>query len=177
MIRSIVSAAIVIFGVLDTHEETSMPMTLSSSTFSSGSAIPKKYTGDGPDLSPELKWEGAPKGTKSFALIMDDPDAPRGTWVHWVLYDLPATTKELKEGFPKDEQLTTGVKQGMTDFGTTGYGGPYPPPGKPHRYYFKLYALDTELKLPPKATKKEVEAAMKGHILAHAELMGTYERK
>jgi Raf kinase inhibitor-like YbhB/YbcL family protein len=162
--------------MLSQQEDISMPMTLSTSAFSAGKPIPKKYTCDDEDISPELRFENIPAGTKSITLIMDDPDAPHGTWVHWVLYDLPANTKELQEGYPKDEVFSNGAKQGMTDFRRVGYGGPCPPPGKPHRYFFKLYALDTKLNLPPKATKQEVEAKMKGHILAQAELMGTYGR-
>jgi Raf kinase inhibitor-like YbhB/YbcL family protein len=111
-----------------------------------------------------------------LALINDDPDAPRGTWVHWVLFNLPPTARSLPQGTPKSATLPSGAKQGKTDFGTLGYGGPAPPPGKPHRYYFKLYALDAPLALPDGATKAQVEAAMKGHILAEGQLMGTYKR-
>ena len=124
-----------------------------------------------------MKWSGAPEGAKSFALICDDPDAPRGTWVHWVLYGLPADVTELAEAVPTTETLPDGAMQGTTDFGRVGYGGLCPPPGGPHRYFFKLYALDNDLDLKPGATKKELLAAMAGHILAQAQLMGTFERK
>ena len=146
-------------------------MQLSSSAFKEGDTIPKQHTGDGKDTSPPLAWTGAPQGTKSFAVICDDPDAPRGTWVHWVLFNLPADTRELKEGAePK------GATQGKNDFGNFGYGGPAPPKGNPHRYFFKLYALDTMLDLPAGATKAQLVAAMKGHVLAEGQLMGKYQR-
>ena len=149
---------------------------ISSPAFSAGEAIPRKFTCDGPDVSPQLKWNEPPANTKSFALIMDDPDAPAGTWVHWVLYDLPADTGELPEGVRKQEQLSSGARQGRNDFGKIGYGGPCPPAGKAHRYFFKLYALDTKLNLKSGATKADLERAMKGRILAQAELIGRYGR-
>lgn len=142
-----------------------------------GRPTPIQYTGDGADVSPPLQWSGAPPGTKSFALICDDPDAPRGTWVHWVLYVLPASTRNLPERLPTNDTLPNGVKQGLTDFKRTGYGGPCPPTGNPHRYFFKLYALDTELELEPRATKQQLLKAMQGHILAEASLMGEYQRE
>ena len=151
-----------------------MSFQLSSSAFSSGGTIPKKYTCDGSDASPALNWNGAPAGTQSFALIADDPDAPAGTWVHWVLYNAPGSAKEFSEGVKKEEQLSDGTLQGRNDFRKIGYGGPCPPPGKPHRYFFKLYALDTKLSLKAGATKGEVESAMKGHVLGQAELMGKF---
>lgn len=153
-----------------------MSMQISSTAFSAGETIPKKFTCDGPDASPKLTWSAPPEKTQSFALIMDDPDAPVGTWVHWVLYDLPADTRELAEGVPKQEQLPNGARQGRNDFGKIGHGGPCPPPGKPHRYFFKLYALDTKLNLKAGASKADVERAMKGHILAQGELIGKYGR-
>lgn len=149
---------------------------ISSAVFSAGETIPKKFTCDGPDVSLQLKWNDPPANTQSFALIMDDPDAPGGTWVHWVLYDLPANTRELAEGVAKQEQLSSGARQGRNDFGKTGYGGPCPAPGKPHRYFFKLYALDGRLDLKIGATKADVERAIDGHILAQAELIGKYGR-
>jgi len=149
---------------------------LSSTTFAQGQRIPKKFSCEAEDVSPALAWSDPPAGTKSFALIADDPDAPMGTWVHWVLYELPAGTRQLAEGVPKQPKLADGGTQGKNDFGKTGYGGPCPPPGKPHRYFFKLYALDVPLDLKPGATKEEVELKMQGHILAQAELMGTYQR-
>ncbi len=149
---------------------------ISSPAFSEGGTIPKKFTCDGPDLSPPLTWKDAPANAQSFALIMDDPDAPVGTWVHWVLYNLPASTKELPEGIDKTEQLSSGALQGRNDFRKIGYGGPCPPPGKPHRYYFKLYAIDRKLDLKAGATKAQVEAAMKSHILGQTQIMGRYGR-
>ncbi len=152
-------------------------MQLTSSAFNEGAAIPAKHTCDSSNVSPPLKWTGVPDGAKSLALIVDDPDAPSGTWVHWVLYDLPATTTELAEDMPKSQYVAGGAKQGLNDFRHLGYGGPCPPPGKPHRYFFKLYALDTMLDLKPGLTKKDLEKAMDKHILAQARLMGTYQRK
>ena len=151
-------------------------MKIESPAFSNGQPIPQKFTCQGADVSPALSWSGAPDNTKSFALIVDDPDAPVGTWVHWVLYDLPADTRSLPENVAKSEHAQNGV-QGINDFKKIGYGGPCPPPGKAHRYFFKLYALDTPLKLKPGATKQDLEKAIKGHILAQAELMGTYQRR
>ena len=152
-------------------------MQLTSTAFKEGGPIPALYTCDGKDISPQLKWTNAPANSQSLVLIADDPDAPAGTWVHWVLYDLPSTTTELAEDTPKSQFLSGGAKQGLTDFRRLGYGGPCPPPGKPHRYFFKLYALDTLLDLKPGATKKDVERAMDKHILGQAQLMGTYQRR
>ncbi|HEY4681861.1 MAG TPA: YbhB/YbcL family Raf kinase inhibitor-like protein [Candidatus Acidoferrales bacterium] len=153
-----------------------MALKLTSTAFQPGATIPEKFTCDGPDVSPALAWADPPAGTHSFALIMDDPDAPVGTWVHWVLYDLPANTRELAEGVPKQEELPSRARQGRNDFRKIGYGGPCPPSGPAHRYFFKLYALDSKTNLKPGATKAELEKAMKGHILAQAELMGRYQR-
>jgi len=149
---------------------------LTSTAFKSESSIPKHYTGDGADQSPPLHWTEPPSGTKSLALICDDPDAPRSTWVHWVLFNLPPSTRKLEEGVPTTATLDNGAKQGKNDFGNNGYGGPAPPKGKVHRYFFKLYALDVLLDLPSGATKAQLEVAMKGHILAEGQLMGTYNR-
>jgi Raf kinase inhibitor-like YbhB/YbcL family protein len=149
---------------------------LTSPDFSSGGNIPKQFTCDGADVSPALQWSGAPANAQSLALIADDPDAPVGTWVHWVLYDAPATLTVFPQNFPKAEQAQDGTRQGTNDFKKVGYGGPCPPPGKPHRYFFKLYALDAKLNLKPGATKKDVEQAMQGHILAQGEYMGRYGR-
>jgi Raf kinase inhibitor-like YbhB/YbcL family protein len=137
--------------------------------------IPSKYTCDGEDISPPLQWDGAPDGTKSIALICDDPDAPMGTFVHWVLYNLPEETKELTENMPADKELPNGTRQGMTDFRKVGYGGPCPPSGT-HRYYFKIYALDTRLDLAAGATKSQLLKAMEKHVLAQGELVGKYKR-
>jgi Raf kinase inhibitor-like YbhB/YbcL family protein len=153
-----------------------MSFQLATTAFSAGGAIPRKFTCDGPDISPKLTWNDPPAKTQSFALIMDDPDAPVGTWVHWVIYDLLANTRDLAEGVAKQEQLPNGARQGRNDFGKIGYGGPCPPPGKPHRYFFKLYALDVKLGLKAGATKADVERAMKGHTLTQAELIGRYAR-
>ena len=153
-------------------------MKLSSPAFAEGQPIPTKFTCTGQDVSPALKWEGASAGTKSFALICDDPDAMSvagKVWVHWVVWNIPATTSELPEDVSKSDAK---LQQGMTDFGRSGYGGPCPPPKHGvHHYHFKLYALDAQLNLPDKATKKQLETAMKAHILAKAELIGTFERK
>ncbi len=150
-------------------------MVLRSPAFSEGGMIPPRYTCDGDDVSPPLSWTDVPDGTVSFALICDDPDAPAGTWVHWVLTDLPAAARELPERVPAERQLRTGGRQGTTDFGRIGYGGPCPPGGT-HRYFFKLYALDRTLGLAAGSTKGQVEQAMKGHVLAEARLMGRYRR-
>lgn len=151
-------------------------MKLASAAFREGQTIPTKHTCDGADVSPLLTWSDAPAATKSFALICDDPDAPVGTWVHWVIYGLPATAKELPENLATTETLPNGAKQGFNDFRRIGYGGPCPPPGGPHRYFFKLYALDAELPLKPRATKQDLLRAMEGHILAESQLIGTYRR-
>jgi len=150
-------------------------MQLTSSAFQEGTAIPKKYTGDGADVSPALNWQGAPQGTKSFALICDDPDAPVGTWTHWVLFNLPADTGALEEGVAKQETLPNGARQGKNswDRDNIGYRGPKPPSGT-HRYFFKVYALDTMLDLQSGTSKGQLEKAMKGHVLARGELMGKY---
>jgi Raf kinase inhibitor-like YbhB/YbcL family protein len=152
------------------------PMRLSSSAFAGDAAIPKQHTADGADVSPPLAWSDTPAKTQSFALICDDADAPRGTWVHWVLFNLASDAAALPEGVPAAPALPSGAKQGTNDFGRIGYGGPSPPRGKPHRYFFKLYALDAMLPLAEGATKQQLEAAMKRHVLAHAQLMGTYGR-
>jgi hypothetical protein len=155
-------------------------MEIRSSAFDPESRIPLRHTCDGEDLSPQLSWSGVPEGVESFVLIMDDPDAPPGTWVHWLCYDLPGDVRELPEGLARSESLDGGGIQGMCwgvdSFSRVGYYGPCPPPGLPHRYSFRLYALDAKLGLPPKATKKQVVEAMKGRVLAEAELVGLYER-
>lgn len=154
-----------------------MAFELSSPAFSAGGDIPAKHTCDGPDRSPVLRWSGAPSGTKEFALIVDDPDAPVGTWVHWVLYGVAPTVRELPEGVAPRDTLPGVGTQGVNDFRKVGYGGPCPPPGPAHRYFLKLYALDAELKLPPRKTKADLLKAMEGHILGQAELMGRYRRR
>ncbi len=154
-----------------------MPFALTSPNFAPGGEIPVRHTCEGPDLSPTLAWSEAPEGTRSFALIVDDPDAPdpaapKMTWVHWLLYDLPAETRELPEGVtPAD--LPAGAREGINDWKRTGYGGPCPPIGR-HRYFHKLYALDVLLGDLGRPTKADLEGAMAGHVVARAELMGTY---
>ncbi len=147
-----------------------------SAGFKEGETIPAEYTCSGENVSPALAWSGIPQDTKSIALIMDDPDAPGGSFVHWVLYNIPAGTQKLPRGLPKHEILSDGSLQGNTNYGRPGYSGPCPPKGKPHRYYFRLYALDRKLDLNAGATKADVEIAMKGHILAQGVLMGKFGR-
>lgn len=151
-------------------------MQLSTSAFLPGDDIPAKFTCDGSDLSPALLWTTPPDGTQSFALVMEDPDAPRRTWVHWILYDLPGDERELPEGVSPEQALLSGARQGRNDFRNVGYGGPCPPIGAAHRYYFRLYALDARLELRANATRADLDRAMRGHILARAELMGRYRR-
>ena len=153
-----------------------MALELTSTAFQEGATIPERFTGDGRNVSPPLKWQNVPAGTRTLALICEDPDAPRGTFTHWVVFNLPAESRELSEGVPAEATLPNGTAQGTNDFGKVGYGGPSPPPGKPHRYFFKLYALDHPLELQPGATKAQLLAAMKGHVLGEAQLMGTYAR-
>jgi Raf kinase inhibitor-like YbhB/YbcL family protein len=154
---------------------TDMAITLTSSAFTEGAMIPKKYTCDAEDISPDLKWSGLPQGAKSLALICDDPDAPVGAWVHWVLFNIPADITTLPAGIPADAELKNGARHGKNDFRKLGYGGPCPPGGT-HRYYFKLYALDTVLSLESGSSKAQLVAAMKGHVLAEGQLMGKYKR-
>jgi len=153
-----------------------MPLVLKSSAFALGAEIPKRHTCDAADVSPALEWSGSPQPTSSYALIMDDPDAPAGTWVHWVLWNLPANAHELQEGIAKQEQLNDGTRQGRNSFGKTGYNGPCPPRGKAHRYFFRLYALDAKLDLGSRAGSADLQDAMRGHIVTQAEYMGTYRR-
>lgn len=150
-------------------------MELKSSAFNDGDMIPDKYTCDGTDISPPLEWESLPENTQSLALISDDPDAPVGTWVHWVYYDIPPDTEGLPENITPQENPDIGGKQGMNDFRRIGYGGPCPPGGT-HRYYFKIYALDTILNLPAGADKRQLLKAIEGHIIDQAQLMGKYKR-
>lgn len=152
-----------------------MPLELSSPVIRNQN-IPRHYTCDGENVSPPLAWGDVPEGTKSLALIADDPDAPGGTFTHWVLYNLPPHLRELPEDVRRDETLPNGAMQGTNSFRKIGYGGPCPPGGT-HRYYFKLYALDTELDLAPGATKERLLDAMRGHVLAETEVMGKYSRQ
>ena len=150
-------------------------MTLTASAFKSEAAIPQRFSCDGDDVSPALSWAGVPEGTESFAIIVDDPDAPGGTFVHWVYFNIPSDTTELPEGVPTVDRPSQGGVQGQNNFRRTGYGGPCPPGGT-HRYFFNLYALDTTVDLEPGAGKVDLMAAMDGHVLAQAQLMGTYTR-
>jgi Raf kinase inhibitor-like YbhB/YbcL family protein len=155
----------------------SAKLTVTSPAFEPGHAIPAKYSCQGDDASVPLKWTGAPANTKSFALICDDPDAPGGKWVHWVIYNLSADANSLPENTAKSEALPNGAAQGRNSFGNIGYGGPCPPAGKAHRYFFKLYALDATLSLQGQAGKEELLSAMRSHIVAQGELMGTFKRQ
>ena len=152
--------------------------TLRSPAFENGGRIPRRYTCDGDDVSPPLEWSGAPEGTKSYALIMYDPDAPRGTFIHWVLYNIPAGLNALPEAVPREPVVEGIGVQGVNDFGRTGYGGPCPPPGHgAHRYFFALHALDTgDIGLGSGASAEEVVERIRGHVLGYAVLMGTYAR-
>jgi Raf kinase inhibitor-like YbhB/YbcL family protein len=153
-----------------------MALELRSSAFSDGGWIPSKYTCDGKDTSPPLSWTGIPAGGKSLALTCDDPDAPRGLWVHWVVVDLPPSATGLPEGVPATPEISGGGRQGKNDFGKIGYGGPCPPSGT-HRYVFTLYALDSTLGLPAGATRQDLLAAMRNRALGEATLTGTYSRR
>ena len=149
---------------------------LTSAAFGQGSTIPRQYTCDGADLSPPLSWSGVPAGAKSLALVVDDPDA-RGTWVHWVVYGIPAGVSGLSEGASSDIGDVPGATDGTNDFKRTGYGGPCPPNGPAHRYVFKLFAVDSVLELAPGATKSELLRAMEGNVVAQGSLMGRYQRR
>jgi Raf kinase inhibitor-like YbhB/YbcL family protein len=161
---------------MTTTQTGSAQIQLLSPAFKQGSRIPDIYTCESDDVSPPLRWSGCPIGARSLALICDDPDAPRGTWVHWVLFNLPIEAVELAQGVPKVPELPSGPRQGRNDSGRVGYMGPCPPPGKPHRYFFRLYALDIALGLQPGITKAELEHAMTQHVLGQGTLMGVYER-
>jgi Raf kinase inhibitor-like YbhB/YbcL family protein len=153
-----------------------MTLNLTSTAFEEGGMIPAQYACDGQNVSPPLAWSNLPEGTKTLALIADDPDAPRGTWVHWVIYQIPATEHGLSENVPTRETLDGGARQGKNDFKNIGYGGPCPPSGT-HRYFFKLYALDASLDLVPGATKDQLLKVTEGHVLAQGQLMGRYARR
>lgn len=161
---------------MEVKEEAMTELRVESTAFEEGGTIPRRYTCDGEDVSPPLSWSTPPEGTKSLVLICDDPDAPMGTWVHWVLFGLSPDISELPEGVPSQRIVLGGAKQGTTSFGRVGYGGPCPPKGPAHRYFFKLYAVDTEIDLDAGATKQEVLRVIEGHILAQGQLMGRYSR-
>jgi len=153
-----------------------MSIELTSPAFTPGETIPRDYTADGRNASPPLKWSDPPADAKSFALLCEDPDAPRGTFVHWVAANLPSESRDLSEGVPKEASLPNGTVQGVNGFGKVGFGGPAPPPGKPHHYHFKLYALDAPLDLKGEVTATDLKSAMHGHVLAESELVGLYQR-
>jgi Raf kinase inhibitor-like YbhB/YbcL family protein len=164
-------------GYCPTKEKITMSIQITSNAFSEGELIPDKYSCDGQNISPPLRWTPPPQGARSLVLICEDPDAPSGNFVHWVLYDLPPTVIELPEATPIAEVLANKGKQGRNDFDRIGYGGPCPPRDGPHRYFFRLYGLDAELRVRTGASKDEVTGAMDGHILDSGELMGFYKRK
>ena len=155
---------------------TTATMQITSTAFAEGQPIPDKYTGQADDISPRLEWSGAPMNTKAFAFIVEDPDAPMGTFTHWLIYNVPGTATGLSQNIAKTGTLPDGSKQGKNSFGNVGYNGPMPPPGKTHRYFFRLYALDAALKLDPGVDTARLLSAMKDHVLAKGELMGTYQR-
>jgi len=154
----------------------SFGLDLQSPVFSNGFPVPRDYTADGRNVSPPLRWSDPPDGTKSFALICEDTDAPNGAFTHWVLFNVPAEVRELPPNLAATPDLDGGARQGKNDFGRIGYGGPAPPPGTPHRYIFKLYALNTKLGLPAAATKEQLLEVMRDHHLAEGQLFGVYSR-
>ncbi len=153
-----------------------MPFELRSSAFSQEETIPDRYTCEGADVSPPLEWRNAPEGTQGFALICEDPDAPGGTFTHWLLYNIPSGTNELNEDVPTEGRLSWGAAQGRNDFGNIGYGGPCPPMGSTHRYYFRVYALDEQIELPPGASRNQLLREIEERAMARAGLMGRYGR-
>lgn len=169
-------AGLIVFIVLIFSYGSCVALELESPAFKEGNYIPSRYSCDSFDYSPPLVWKDIPEGTKSFALICEDPDAPVGIWVHWVIFNISSDTDSLEENVPKIPKLPNGAIQGMNDFNRIGYGGPCPPRGTPHRYFFKLYALDTNLNLKEGATKSELMKALAGHILGEASLYGLYKR-
>jgi len=146
------------------------------SAFAMNAVVPLKFAGGGDNVSPPLSWGPVPAGTKSIAILCDDPDAPVGEWVHWILFNLPPETAKLDANIPRQAKLPTGAAQGLNDYNRHGYDGPWPPPGKPHRYFFKVFALDAKLNLTEKARKTDLLKAMQGHILAQGQLVGTFQR-
>ena len=172
----LIMLAFVISAVVRGQQASSSKIELRTTSFTPGGFIPKRFTCSAADVSPALTWTDPPTGTQSFAIIEDDPDAPSGTFIHWLLYDLPAAYRQLPEALSGNDQMAGGGRQGTNDFSRTGYSGPCPPPGRPHRYFIRLYALDTTTNLRPAATRRELDSAMRGHVLAQAELMGRYQR-
>lgn len=151
-------------------------LTVTSSSFRNGEFIPRKHTCDGRDKSPALRWDPIPKGTQSFVIIADDPDAPNGTWTHWILYDMPPTINFIPKGFPPIKKLANAEKHGLNDFAKLGYAGPCPPLGEEHRYYFRVYAVDKMFGFDASKSREEIDQAIEGHVLAKGELMGRYKR-
>lgn len=176
VVMALASAAVYLALIQQPKEVVIGSFSLTSSAFRDDERIPDRYTCDGADVSPPLRWEGYPEEAASFVLIVEDLDAPGGTFTHWLIYNIPANVNELGEGIPRVERLPFGALQGVNDFKQVGYGGPCPPPGKPHRYVFKMFALDIVLGLDPGASKDDVLEAMSGHILAEATLTGIYSR-
>jgi len=172
----LVTVLLVSCGVGEQLPEEEKTLSITSTAFQEGDKIPDNYTSQGQDISPPLDWSEPPEGTQSFVLIMDDPDAPGGTFTHWVIFNIPSNSRGLPEAVPAEDQLSDGTLQGKNDFGRIGYGGPSPPPGPAHRYKFTLYALDQSLDLTAGASKKQVLDAIEGHILAQGELTGIYQR-
>jgi Raf kinase inhibitor-like YbhB/YbcL family protein len=156
---------------------TTSAISLTSTAFEDGGSIPYLYTCEGDDISPPLQWSGAPVSTRTYAMVCEDPDAPRGTWIHWVLYNIPGDAVELTKAVPTLPEIPSGARHGRNTARDMAYAGPCPPPGKPHRYYFRLYALDISLNLPPGATQAELELAMNQHVVAQGTLMGTYQHR
>lgn len=152
-------------------------MQLRTSAFKPGDNVPLPFTCDGANVSPPLTWTAPPDGTESLAVIVDDPDAPHRTWTHWLVYNVPPTERELSEAIAPRSELASGAQQGRNDFGDVGYGGPCPPPGRPHRYFFRVFALDTQLTFPTAPSREQIDRAMRGHVLASGQIMGHYRRK
>jgi len=182
LIRGLAGGVLLVGIILTTGSVVAPPevhrkLDLSSSAFKDGQPIPSEYTCDGKNISPPLTWKGAPADTQSFVLIVDDPDSPTGVWTHWMVFNLSANVSELREDFAKTSTALAAAKQGLNSFKNVGYGGPCPPAGKLHRYYFKIYALDITLNLDPGAARSAVDAAMTKHVLAMGQVMGTYQRK
>jgi len=174
--RTLTAALVLLTASVLVAKDSSGKLELMTTAFRPGGTIPAQFTCSGVNISPALSWNQPPPGTQSFVLIVDDPDAPAGTWVHWVVYNLSPSARHLPEHVPAGEAVANGGKQGINDFPMNGYGGPCPPPGKPHRYFFRLYGLDTVLDLRAPVHRQDIDAAMKGHVLAHAELVGTFGR-
>lgn len=174
--RILTLAAVIVIIAASLAAKEPARLTSRTGAFQPGGTIPARFTCTGENISPSLTWTAPPAGTRSFVLIVDDPDAPSGTWVHWVAYNLPAAARHLPEHVPPGETIVGGGKQGLNDFPSNGYGGPCPPPGKPHRYFFRLYALDTTLDLSGPVRRQQIDEAMKGHIVAEGALMGTFGR-